>query len=137
MQICRQAFDLLEWHECGKARGESSRTPHARQLATSPDLAYFLSNNNHHEAYSRAFELVREHLSASSYLNKPRRYTNDDDSYIFAPAEPAGARPLVVHRNSGDIVLDRESPIHVFESWRVIVELDSTQLCDTLLRKTI
>ncbi|KAI0281599.1 SacI homology domain-containing protein [Russula aff. rugulosa BPL654] len=33
-------------------------------------------------------------------------YTNDDDSYIFAPAEPAGARPLVVHRHSGDIVLD-------------------------------
>jgi len=33
-------------------------------------------------------------------------YTNDDDSYIFAPAEPTGARPLVVHRHSGDIVLD-------------------------------
>ncbi|KAI0308011.1 SacI homology domain-containing protein [Multifurca ochricompacta] len=33
-------------------------------------------------------------------------YTNDDDSYIFVPAEPAGARPLVVHRHSGDIVLD-------------------------------
>ncbi|KAI9444996.1 SacI homology domain-containing protein [Lactarius indigo] len=33
-------------------------------------------------------------------------YTNEDDSYIFVPAEPASARPLVVHRNSGDIVLD-------------------------------
>jgi hypothetical protein len=80
---------------------------------------------------------VRGPLSSSSHLNKPRRYTNDDDSYIFAPAEPAGARPLVVHRHSGDIVLDRESSIHVFELWRVIVESDSTQLCDTLLRKTL
>lgn len=80
---------------------------------------------------------MREPLPASSHLNKPRRYTNDDDSYIFVPAEPAGARPLVVHRNSGDIVLDREFLIHVFELWRVIVESDSTQLCDTLFRKTL
>ena len=58
---------------------------------------------------------MRERLSSSSHLNMPRRYTNDDDSYIFAPAEPAGARPLVVHRHSGDIVLDRESSIYVFE----------------------
>jgi hypothetical protein len=80
---------------------------------------------------------VREPLSVSSHLNKSRRYTNDDDSYIFAPAEPAGARPLVVHRHSGDIVLDRESSIHVFDLWRVIFESDSTQLCDTLHRKTL
>lgn len=80
---------------------------------------------------------MREPLSVSSHLNKHRRYTNDDDSYIFAPAEPPGARPLVVHRHSGDIVLDREPSIHVFELWRVIVESDSTQLCDTLLRKTL
>ena len=80
---------------------------------------------------------MRERLFASLHLNKPRRYTNDDDSYIFAPAEPAGARHLVVHRHSGDIVLDRESSIYVFELWRVIVESDSTQLCDTLLRKTL
>lgn len=36
-------------------------------------------------------------------------YTNEDDSYIFVPAEPANARPLVVHRNSGDIVLELPS----------------------------
>jgi hypothetical protein len=47
----------------------------------------------------------------SSRLNESRRYTDGDDSYIFAPAEPAEARPLVVHRHSGDIVLDRESTI--------------------------
>ncbi|KAI0274857.1 SacI homology domain-containing protein [Gloeopeniophorella convolvens] len=33
-------------------------------------------------------------------------YINDEDSYIFAPAETTGSRPLVVHRHSGDIVLD-------------------------------
>jgi hypothetical protein len=42
-------------------------------------------------------------------LNKGSRYTNEDDSYIFVPAEPASASPLVVHRNSGDIVLDCRS----------------------------
>ncbi|KAI9511793.1 SacI homology domain-containing protein [Russula earlei] len=36
-------------------------------------------------------------------------YTNDDDSYIFAPAESTGARSLIVHRHSGDIVLDPPS----------------------------
>ncbi|TFY69019.1 hypothetical protein EVG20_g3317 [Dentipellis fragilis] len=33
-------------------------------------------------------------------------YLDGDESYIFVPAEPVGARPLVVYRNSGDIVLD-------------------------------
>ena len=124
--------DSVTSTSCGTARGERRA---ARPTCFQP-LAYFLSNN-HHEVYSRAFELVRKPLSASSHLNKRRRYTNDDDSYIFAPAEPAGARPLVIHRHSGDIVLDRESSIYVFEVWRVIIGSDSTQLCDTLLRKTL
>ena len=70
-------------------------------------LAHLLST--HHEAYSRTLELVSQLLvTLYSVLNQRHRYTNDDDSYIFAPAEPTGARPLVVHRHSGDIVLDRE-----------------------------
>ncbi|THH17404.1 hypothetical protein EW146_g3395 [Bondarzewia mesenterica] len=34
------------------------------------------------------------------------KYLQGEESYIFVPAEPVGARPLVVYRNSGDIVLE-------------------------------
>ena len=71
------------------------------------------SPTTHHEAHSRTFELVEPTLLDLLFrLIKQNRYTNDDDSYIFAPAESVGARSLVVHRNSGDIVLDRESSMH-------------------------
>ncbi|KAI0044382.1 hypothetical protein FA95DRAFT_1545168 [Auriscalpium vulgare] len=43
---------------------------------------------------------------AKSLHQRLSLYVNGDESYIFVPAEPVGARPLVVHRNSGDIVLD-------------------------------
>ncbi|TFY83312.1 hypothetical protein EWM64_g701 [Hericium alpestre] len=33
-------------------------------------------------------------------------YLDGDESYIFVPAEPVGAKSLVVHRHSGDIVVD-------------------------------
>ena len=69
------------------------------------------SSTIHHEVDSRTSELVSVFCLPSLFpfylsLNKWSRYTNEDDSYIFVPAEPAGASPLVVHRNSGDIVLD-------------------------------
>ncbi|KAI0029153.1 SacI homology domain-containing protein [Vararia minispora EC-137] len=32
-------------------------------------------------------------------------YTQDEEAYIFVPAEPVGARHLVVHRHSGEVTL--------------------------------
>lgn len=60
-----------------------------------------------HERLNLSVSFVSLPFSLS--LNKGSRYTNEDDSYIFVPAEPANASPLVVHRNSGDIALECRS----------------------------
>jgi hypothetical protein len=77
-------------------------------------------------------------FSLSFYLplNKGSRYTNEDDSYIFVPAEPANASPLVVHRNSGDIALDCRSLNSRLTAYKYLLR-DSTQLCDTLFSEAL
>lgn len=99
---------------------------------------YHLFNTIHHEVDSRTSEHVGVLflLVFLFSLNKDSRYTNEDDSYIFVPAEPANASPLVVHRNSGDIALDCRSLNAQKTAYKYLFR-DSTQLCDTLLGKAL
>ena len=99
------------------------------------------SSTIHHEVDSRTSELVSVFCLPFLFpfylsLNKWSRYTNEDDSYIFVPAEPAGASPLVVHRNSGDIVLDCRFLYSQLTAYKYLLR-DSTQFCGTLFSKAI